>query len=286
MHVLSLNSHIALVEGRDGYFLVNRKDVYIGQSIIIYGEHGGLEAAFLKRLVKPGDHVIEVGANIGAHTVGLAKAVGPQGQVHAFEPQRGCFALLQAQIALNQLGNIHAYNAGVGRAAGRLFVPAVNYTETGNFGGVSLLSSRAQGAEEIEIVPLDQRFADQPCALLKIDVEGMEEDVIRGAANLIRNQRPLLYVENDRPEKSKALVAAILERGYRLWWHIPTLFNPDNYFGVKENAYGGVGSFNMLCAATPHEMTAGLVEIKSPDDRHPLAPEPKAAMSLSYTITR
>jgi hypothetical protein len=43
-----------------------------------YGEHGGLEGAFLKSLVKAGDHVIEVGANIGAHTVGLAKAVGAQ----------------------------------------------------------------------------------------------------------------------------------------------------------------------------------------------------------------
>ena len=55
-------------------------------------------------MVNPGDTVIEVGANIGGHTVGLAKRVGPQGLVIAFEPQRGCFSLLQSQIALNELG--------------------------------------------------------------------------------------------------------------------------------------------------------------------------------------
>ena len=50
--------------GRDGYFLVNRKDVYIGRSLEIYGEYAGAEAAFLKTLIKPGNHVIEVGATV------------------------------------------------------------------------------------------------------------------------------------------------------------------------------------------------------------------------------
>src|SRR5882757_7907517 len=102
MQALSLNDNIALVAGRDGYFLVNRHDVFIGKSIEVYGEHGGLECAFLQRLVRPGDCVIEVGSNIGAHTVGLAKAVGPSGKVYAFEPQRACYALLNSQIALNR----------------------------------------------------------------------------------------------------------------------------------------------------------------------------------------
>lgn len=283
MQVLSLNDFIAVVEARDGYFLVNRKDFYIGQSIEIYGEHGWQEAEFLKKLVQPGDTVIEVGANIGAHTVGLAKAVGPQGAVHAFEPQRACFALLQAQIALNQLGHVHAQQKGVGKERGALWVPKVNYAAPGNFGGISLATQQAQGSERVEVVTLDDEFGDRPCALLKIDVEGMEEAVIRGGANLIRRQKPVLYVENDRPEKSKALVVAIQELGYRLWWHIPALFNPENYFGVKENAYGQVGSFNMLCAPAQHAMSAGLVEIKSPDDRHPLTPAP-TPMGLSYTI--
>jgi hypothetical protein len=109
MRALILDELLVLVSGRDGTFLVSRKDFYIGQSIEICGEYGGLEGAF-----KAGDQVIEVGANIGAHTAGLAKAVGAQGRVDAYEAQRACYALLQAQIALNHLHNTHAHPAAVG----------------------------------------------------------------------------------------------------------------------------------------------------------------------------
>ena len=266
-----LDELLAIVSGRDGTFLVNRKDVYIGRSIEIYGEHGGLESAFLKSLVKAGDHVVEVGANIGAHTVGLAKAVGAQGRVDAFEAQRACFAFLQSQIALNQLHNIHAHLFAVGRVTGQLWVPVVNYAEYGNFGGIALSSDPVKHSEPVDVVTLDDQIGDRHCVLLKIDVEGMEEDVIRGAMKLIKKHFPLLYVENDRVDKSKSLVALLLSLGYRLWWHIPALYNPNNYFGIKDNIYGNVSSFNMFCCRESHSAAAGLAEIKSPDEPHPLA---------------
>ncbi len=271
MRALILDDLVAIVAARDGRLLVNRKDVFIGRAIEIYGEYSGLEGAFLKKLVKAGDHVIEVGANIGSLTVGLAKAVGSRGRVDAFEVQRACYALLQAQIALNQLHNIHAHREAAGRTAGQLFVPVTDYAQFGNFGGVALESGQTATSEPVDMVTLDQRIGERPCALLKIDVEGMEEDVIRGAAGLIGRQHPLLYVENDRTEKSKSLVALLLQLGYRLWWHMPQLYNPDNFFGVKNNIYGNVVSLNMFCCRDSHPATVGLTEITSPDDPHPLA---------------
>jgi len=261
----------ALVFAKDGIFLVNRNDFYIGKSIEIYGEHGGLEGAFLQHLVSVGDNVIEVGANIGAHTIGLAKAIGPQGKIFAFEPQRACYALLQAQIALNQLENIRALNDAVGSARGQLWIPPVDYNKLGNFGAVAMSNARAADSEVVDVVMLDEKLGDTPCALIKVDVEGMEIEVLKGAINLIRKHQPLLYVENDRVEKSASLVSLLLDLDYRLWWHIPRLFNPDNFFGVKENIYGAVGSFNMFCCRESHASAAGLIEIKSPNDPHPLA---------------
>ena len=79
MHSLLLNKYIAVVKGRDGFFLVNRNDVYIGKALEIYGEYCGIEGDLLTSLIKPGQTVIEVGANIGSHTVGLAKCVGSTG---------------------------------------------------------------------------------------------------------------------------------------------------------------------------------------------------------------
>jgi FkbM family methyltransferase len=272
MRSLPLNDLLAIVSARDGMFLVNRKDVFIGRSIEIYGEHGGIESKFLQGLLKAGDYVIEVGANIGAHTVGLAKTVGSNGRVDAYEAQRACYALLQAQIALNQLHNTHAYHLAVGEASGQLWVPTPNYARQGNFGGIALLPHQTDTSEPVEVVSLDERASDRPCTLLKIDVEGMEEEVIRGARTLINKQSPLLYVENDRVEKSKPLVALLLGFGYRLWWHTPMLYNPANHFGVAENAYPRIASYNMFCCREHHPAASGLTEIKSPDETHPLAP--------------
>ena len=274
MPAYALNSHIALVTGRDGYFLVNRHDRYVGAALELYGEYNAQEGDFLARLLHSGDRVAEVGANIGAHTVGLAKRVGASGRVFAFEPQRACYALLQAQLALNRLDNVFAYNIGLGAAKGELWLPLTDYSRPGNFGGVALSAERGERRERIAVDTLDDLFPDEAPALIKIDVEGMERQVLQGGARLIERARPLLYVENDRVEQSPALIDLLFEYGYRLYWHVPPLYNPDNYFSVERNIYGNVASFNMLCVHGSQHVAAsdGLREIKWSGEPHPLAP--------------
>jgi FkbM family methyltransferase len=268
---MALDKDIALVAGADGFFLINRNDVYIGGSLEMYGEYAGLEGKLLKSLVQPGQTVIEVGANIGSHTVGLAKRVGPAGKVFAFEPQRACFALLQSQIALNQLHNVVAFNEGSGANDCEMWLPEIDYSVLGNFGGVSLQRSEPGRHEKVKVRRLDDIFAGTPVHLIKIDVEGMEQEVLEGARELIEGSRPVLYVENDRTEKSAGLISWIHDRGYRLWWHIPPLFNPDNFFHVEENKIGRVASFNMLCIhRSSHANIGELKEIEPGTDRHPL----------------
>ncbi len=269
---LTLSKDVAVVAGKDGLFLVNRNDVYIGKSLELYGEYAGLEGEMLMSLVRPGQTVVEVGANIGAHTVGLAKRVGPSGTVFAFEPQRACFALLQAQIALNQLHNVTAFNEGSGAAECDLWLPRIDYSRQGNFGGVSLQRSGTEQMEKVKVRRMDDVFAGASVDLIKIDVEGMEREVIEGARQLIERSRPTLYVENDRVEESAALISLIQACGYRLWWHIPPLFNPGNFFNVKENTFGEVSSLNMLCVhRSSKTVFETLTEIKLSADRHPLA---------------
>jgi FkbM family methyltransferase len=270
MRKLSLNERLVIMSGRDGYFLVNVNDVYVGRALFIYGEYNGLERDFLIGLVAPGNVVVEVGANIGSHTVALAKAAGPAGKVHAFEPQRACYSLLETQSALNGLENIHAHRCGVGRAKGRLSMPRMNYGDIGNFGALELTPNKTPRSEDIDVVTLDDMLADSACALIKIDVEGMEEDVIRGAVGVINKTSPLLYVENDRLEKSKTLIETLLGLKYRLWWHMPPLFNPNNFFGIKDNVYDNIVSCNMFCCRADHGAAKGLKEIKSADDPHPV----------------
>ena len=272
MKCVVLSKDIALVAGKDGLFLINRNDIYIGKSLEVYGEYAGLEGKMLMSLVQPGQTVIEVGANIGSHTVGLAKRVGPSGQVFAFEPQRACFALLQSQIALNQLHSVIAFNEGSGADECELWLPQIDYSRQGNYGGVPLRRSGSGRQEKVKVRRLDDVFPDTPVHLIKIDVEGMEREVIEGARKLIESSKPNLYVENDRVEESAALISLIQDYGYRLWWHIPPLFNPGNFFNVEENKFGEISSFNMLCVHRSSQLNVeGLTEIESSTDRHPLA---------------
>jgi len=233
-----------LVRGRDGFFLASPNDVYIGRSLILYGEYNRQEADFLKAICDAGDFVVEVGANVGTHTVGLAKRVGPSGRVLAVEAQPVIFRDLCANLALNGLLNVDCRQCGLGAERGTLRLPSVDYGAEGNFGGVSLAADAA--GEEVEILRLDDLYRHDRLDLLKIDVEGMEIEVLKGAALAIGRHRPALYVENDRLDSSRALIETLFAMDYRLWWHVPRLFDPDNFFGNPQNAYGNVASFNMV----------------------------------------
>lgn len=236
-------NNLAKVE--EGYYLYNQNDIYIGRAIEKYGEFSSLEMQVLKQLCAPSDVVIEVGANIGGHTVGLARRVGQQGRVLAFEPQRLVFQTLCANVALNSLVNVDCYWAALGTKAGVVIVPEPNPAQQNNFGGLSLLG--AQQGQQVDCFTLDRFISLPRVRLIKIDVEGMEADVLGGGLELIQKFKPFLYVENDRIEKSEALMHLISSLGYRMFWHLPPLFNADNYYAETENIYPGIVSVNMIC---------------------------------------
>jgi FkbM family methyltransferase len=250
---------------RWGPMLYNRHDVYVGRSLERYGEYSWLESELFAQLLKPGAVVIEAGANIGAHTVSLSRLVGAGGAVLAFEPLRLVFQNLCANLALNQCANVWAFQQALGAANAMTPVPSLDPTQPNNFGGITL-----RGAQGNDIVP--QRTVDSlelgVCHLLKADVEGMEIELLQGARNTIARCRPALYVENDRAERSAALIELIMQLGYDLYWHLPPLFNPNNFAGEAENIFPNIVSTNMICF--PSEATSnvqGFRRITSPADR-------------------
>ena len=233
-----------LKDTRHGRMLYNINDVYIGRSLDLYGEYNEQEIGLLLQLIRPGITVVDVGANIGTHTVPFAKAVGESGGVVAFEPQRLVFQMLCANVALNSLSNVRAFQYAVGEEQDTIVVPQLDLTQPHNLGGVEL-GSHATG-EQVAMIRLDDMELPV-CHLLKIDVEGMELAVLKGGKELIERCKPVLYVENDRKEKGDELIRYIAALGYRMYWHRPLLFNPGNFFKQSENVFGNVASHNMLC---------------------------------------
>lgn len=257
-----------LAAAKDGYLLYNRNDEYIGRSVQKYGEYSALEMELFKHVCVAGNCVIEAGANIGTHTVGLARLVGSQGRVLAFEPQRLVFQTLCANVALNSLTNVDCYWAALGSQEGVVTVPEADPDRHSNFGGMAL--GGVQKGAPISCFTLDRFIALPRVNLIKIDVEGMEAEVLRGGEQILRKFKPLLYVENDRVEQSEALIRLIAGFGYRLFWHLPPLFNPNNFYADGEDRYPGIVSINMLCLHRDSGVRIeGLEEVDDPSF-HPL----------------
>lgn len=203
----------------------NRNDNFIGQSLFQYGEWCEFEIELLSNVMRWGGTVLDIGANIGTHSVALAKS---STRIYAFEPQPRLYRLLTANLALNGLQNVVPERVAVGDHIG--FTPMAELPpdeKIFNFGGRPL--SYGEPTQEARIITVD--YLGVAPTLIKIDVEGMEPDVIRGAHKTIERHAPTLYLENNSFDDSKAIAAALDEIGYRAWWSIGKYFNPNNFFG-------------------------------------------------------
>lgn len=213
-------------------------DNHVSAHLLRYGEWAEQELQLFLSVIKPGDTVLDVGANIGAFTVPLAKAVGPAGSIYAFEPQRVIYQRMNANVALNGLNNVHTFLAAVGSQRSTLKVPSIDYSVAANFAAVSLADQsvfRDMQHETVPVIVLDELFLTPPgngrkCpSFIKVDVELMEQYVLEGARRLIQMCQPVLYLENPCVMTSKPLIELLHTLNYTPYWDIQPSFNPNNY---------------------------------------------------------
>ena len=242
--LLNFPEYIGLISAKHGLFVYNRNDNTIGKSLEKYGEWCGVEVDFLTSLLSEGDIVIDVGAYIGTHTIPFAKKVGLKGCVISFEPQRFHFNNLCTNIFLNGLLNSVCYQLALGDRESKLLVPLFDPKYPGNFGAVKL--RRFSEGEEIQIIPLDYLKLTE-CKLIKIDVEGMEVEVLEGGRKLIQGCKPFLYVENNTIEGSPPILRQLASLNYRSYWTIETYYNSRNFFEESEDIFGIVSEANLFC---------------------------------------
>jgi len=198
----------------------------IGKCFELYGEYSESEVALMRNFVMPGANIIDIGANIGDLTVPLAQMAGPEGAVYAFESNAAVFNVLCANLALNGLNNVKPFNVYVRqpRSDGApLAEPDSPY-----------LSAR-WSAPDIAIDDLGLEH----CGLIKLDVDGAEEDILRSGERLLRRARPVLYVENDQEQRSPGLLRYMAGQDYDLYWHAAPVFAPANFFGNPDNYWQG-----------------------------------------------
>jgi len=177
---------------------VDLSDHVIGLAIV-RGHYERGEIAFARSVLKPGGVAIDAGAHIGFFTMQMAAAVGPGGRVYAFEPFDANADLLERSIGENQFGErVFFRRAAVGAAPG---VAALTFpVETLNSGGAYLLRGGAAPlagnlTKEVPVVALDALDLRRPVAFIKMDVEGAEPQVVRGAEKILAEDRPIVLAE-------------------------------------------------------------------------------------------
>ena len=139
--------------------------------------------------------VVDGGANIGLVSIPLAKAVAArQGVVHAFEPQRMLNYALCGSVALNDLENLIVHRSGLAATRSTMRVPLVDYSQVSDYGTVQLQPEDDAGGDTVDVIALDD-FGLERLDFLKLDIEGMEIEALRGARALIRTHQPWCWIE-------------------------------------------------------------------------------------------
>lgn len=202
-----------------GPMLLPVGDEYVAGAILKDGAYSAAEFQGWMPYLSFGATVLEVGAHCGAHTLALARAVGSRGKVVACEPQRGLAQMIAGTMALNGQSHVDVRNVGVSNVPGEVTLQDFDYATAGNFGGVVLRD--APNGFTVPVTTVD--LLKVAPSFVKVDVEGMELQVLQGAERTIREHRPVWCVEADREAVNVKVIPWLRSHGYRLWWQVPPL---------------------------------------------------------------
>jgi FkbM family methyltransferase len=250
--------YLAVGPCRHGLMVWPKSDATIGKSLALYGEFAEGENDIMARYLQPGDVAIDIGANLGTTLLPMARRVGTNGRVLAFEPQPLIAQCLLTSLTLNEIFNVQLLSCGVGAHSGWAAIPWLDESAGGNYGAVAL----AAHGTPVPLLRLDDVPLER-CSLIKIDVEGHEWPVIQGACQTIERHRPVLYLEAKRSVPGTQLwLEHLMALGWRCYWHFAFFYRKDNFRGEKRNVFGGTGDMNVL-AVPP--------ELEQPEDLPPVA---------------
>jgi FkbM family methyltransferase len=188
----------ACVTTRQGFHIQLQLDDWVDQHVYATGNYEDATAATMSALIGPGDLCVDIGANIGFFTLLLAKRVGPDGKVWAFEPSPVTRERLAHNVAINHFGHVAVRDEAISDSAGR----CTFYGGPSNHSGTASLRPRSTVGQvyDVETRPLTACLppGTKP-DFIKIDVEGAEHLVLRGMSDILHTHHPDVIIEMSDP---------------------------------------------------------------------------------------
>jgi|GEM_PF-1993309 len=236
---------MSIITCRYGDFSVPESSDLILNAMRQYGEWGQQEVDLLSQLIHPGDIVIDAGAFIGTHARAFSMMVGPDGAVHAFEPNPASQSLLLENANLSRFANITTYQTALGEiSSSGIILPTQNNEE--NLGGTNVAkNSPSFSGIEVTIRPLDD-YDFGEVDFIKADLEGMEYSMLLGAKKIISRDRPIIFLEANSLQASYPIISWAHAMDYSVLGVLSDAFNPSNFNGISENMFGNAKECGLL----------------------------------------
>jgi FkbM family methyltransferase len=218
---------VNIVRAKHGDFLAFFESQGISAVLTATGVWDELTIAIASKVLasSPNNSVVyDIGANIGTFAIPIAKLISSRGGiVHCFEPQRIVYYQLCGNVFLNRLDNVYIHNAAVDFVDREADIEPLDYSKAWNIGGYSLMEmpdpqSRTQKPEKCRFLRLDGLISDEMVSLLKIDIEGMEFNAIKGGVSFLTKNRfpPILFESRESDVNAKATRSALAILGYKI----------------------------------------------------------------------
>ena len=217
--------------GNITYFL---DDTVIGRSLELYGEYCHEEIEWMTMLTNPESFVLDIGANIGTHTIGISPHVK---RVMAFEPDPDNFDLLVKNLAATMCGNVTPVPAAASDVLGQVGTQF-------DYGKTSIIPSG-----EIPATPIDMIEGLPRIDFVKIDVEGMELKVLNGMCQTIASYKPQMLIEMQDTTTYAKTYDFLNGFGYNIYWLPVRTYTEFNHKNNKEDVFGAQhGVINWICS--------------------------------------
>lgn len=206
---LSWRTEEVVCHTKNGALFRVRPNDFVENRICFFGVWEPTITRLFEGNLKPGDYVVDVGANVGYYSVLSARLVGPQGQVYALEPSRSIRERLETNLLLNASANVQVFPVGAWHEPGRATLNLVD----GNRGSSTLgATQNSTESESVELVRIDEVIPESvhsKIRLLKIDVEGAEWSALRGAERILEKAAGLTVICEVCPERLAALGSCV-----------------------------------------------------------------------------
>jgi len=199
-----------LVQTRHGFDIICMdpiNDRGVERQLYLYGTYEAGTLSIMEKCLRKGDIFIDVGANIGLMSIFASQIVGSNGKIYSFEPEPETFAILKKNIEINKIENIYIYNFALGDKKSKAFIYTNPYAGRGSASLIKPVDQKDSKKYEVSIETLDDFISThdiKKVRMLKIDVEGWELNVLKGADRLLKSsQAPIISIEYSKFTQAK-----------------------------------------------------------------------------------